>query len=741
VSERLSGLSKWSVTLCLLQLVIVTVMSPQCCLAEDLQVSSTGHGLNVKEATEDALQNAVRQALGAILTSETLVTQDDKLEENVVIFSNGFVQEYKVQGQPSVRSGIVSVTIVATVRKSDLEESLGKIEITTKKTGKVDGTSLYAQAFTKLNNRKAASKLISLLLRRRHKLIHAEAPPFAYDPATETLSVRPQFRLKKDDWKSFYTQAEALLGQLSTARRTVVTPALNVVTPPLKTKKEMLVPQYAFVNSDVTEAGLQQQRIKTIPSQALAVDLKPLLVDRLQQQVAKSWIVWLHKQASIQGVQWEGFVIETDIQELSAFFNANSRLMETKIRSASDREIATQLQPLTLKMRKPVFEAEEVILGLPAISSTGQLLKNLVGAENDEFQSFSSFWRQNQSKVAPKINVFLTPYPVIMTPPKHSAELIEKEKTAIMRLLHTYTEKPEGWVGRMKNTRWVAGVAVEQGMKMDLATTKEISKSDSRILLQHNQEYHLAMIEEKLRGKPNYQRDEQLDVTSLEVEGVKEIKDIMPHIQKITSLKNLRIENSNLTDDAALRLADLVNLRSLSLAGNPLTGRFAVALENAVSLKQLDLTQTQVNADLPALPSVESLRINRVTSARECLGKVSEMSNLRNLSLQSSKIGDRDLERLSNTTGLVSIRLDGTSVTDECIKSLIKLKNVTHLSIAKTRISDEGFLLLEKMPGLEHVEVGRGQISKECMADFSKSRPECEVVETEFPVPAQAKVE
>ena len=79
-----------------------------------LQVSSTGHGLDVKEAAEDAFQDAVRQALGSIRTSETLVTQGDKLDENVVILGNGFVQEYKVQGQPSVRSGIVSVTIAAT---------------------------------------------------------------------------------------------------------------------------------------------------------------------------------------------------------------------------------------------------------------------------------------------------------------------------------------------------------------------------------------------------------------------------------------------------------------------------------------------------------------------------------------------------------------------------------------------------------------------------------------------------
>ena len=92
VSEGLSGLGKRSVIFCLLHLVIVTVMSAQFCFAEDLQVSSTGHGLNVNEATEHTLQNAVRKALGAILTSETLVTQDDKLEENVVIFSAGFVQ-------------------------------------------------------------------------------------------------------------------------------------------------------------------------------------------------------------------------------------------------------------------------------------------------------------------------------------------------------------------------------------------------------------------------------------------------------------------------------------------------------------------------------------------------------------------------------------------------------------------------------------------------------------------------
>ena len=98
-----------------------TVRAEDATKLETIDVVASGVGMNETEATKDALGNAVRQAIGAIVGTDSLVRNEDVIRDQILTYSDGFVEKYEAVGKPTATlNGLTSMTIRARVVRRKL---------------------------------------------------------------------------------------------------------------------------------------------------------------------------------------------------------------------------------------------------------------------------------------------------------------------------------------------------------------------------------------------------------------------------------------------------------------------------------------------------------------------------------------------------------------------------------------------------------------------------------------------
>lgn len=123
---------------------------------QDVTVEGTGD--SSANAIKDAFRNAVRQVVGALVDAETLVKNDELVEDKILTYSNGFIKTYaEIPGSQKTQGGIHRVKIKATVETGGVIAKLKASNITVKD---VDGKGLFAEVMTKLDSEKDGLVLI-----------------------------------------------------------------------------------------------------------------------------------------------------------------------------------------------------------------------------------------------------------------------------------------------------------------------------------------------------------------------------------------------------------------------------------------------------------------------------------------------------------------------------------------------------------------------------------------------------
>ena len=74
-------------------------------------------------AINDALRKAVEQAVGTLVSSETMVQNFQTLNDQIYLQSQGYVQSYKILSE-SQRPNVYEVTIQASVATGPIKEKL-----------------------------------------------------------------------------------------------------------------------------------------------------------------------------------------------------------------------------------------------------------------------------------------------------------------------------------------------------------------------------------------------------------------------------------------------------------------------------------------------------------------------------------------------------------------------------------------------------------------------------------------
>jgi len=114
-------------------------------------VEARGMGVSPDAATRDALSQAVQQAAGAIVDSQTLMKNDEIMQEKILTASNAIVKKYDVVVPVKKnRNGLYEIRIRAEVEQNLLRQKLIEQKIIE---GKVEGTqNIWAEIVTQEKN-------------------------------------------------------------------------------------------------------------------------------------------------------------------------------------------------------------------------------------------------------------------------------------------------------------------------------------------------------------------------------------------------------------------------------------------------------------------------------------------------------------------------------------------------------------------------------------------------------------
>lgn len=118
--------------------------------AETQTVVATGYGTTADEAKKAAIRAAVEQVVGTMVDADTLVENDEFVQNRILSYSAGLVDSAEFVGEPKTTDGgLVQVRIRAAVKKTEIETKLPKSE---KVVREANGQSLFAKRISGKQN-------------------------------------------------------------------------------------------------------------------------------------------------------------------------------------------------------------------------------------------------------------------------------------------------------------------------------------------------------------------------------------------------------------------------------------------------------------------------------------------------------------------------------------------------------------------------------------------------------------
>jgi hypothetical protein len=225
-----------------------------------IEVVATGVAADPDRALVNAYSHAIEQAVGVVVDAETMVRNDQVLTDQVLTYSDGFVQNYKVVRQWQER-GLHYVRIRASVTAHKLVEKLKAQNIATRE---VYGDRWYLQVVHGWEAQQNAVKMFESVLRdgamdRLLKVeIKGEPEVTERDAVQAKLKVKVVLSFDMDAWKNFRDRLKPRLDMVA-KRKTVYSSPAGTPSPPQY--------RFCYVNYIADENRLSELR-RSLPKLA-----------------------------------------------------------------------------------------------------------------------------------------------------------------------------------------------------------------------------------------------------------------------------------------------------------------------------------------------------------------------------------------------------------------------------------------------------------------------------------------
>ena len=198
----------------LTQIVFCNVLIPTADEPEKVEkVIVTGVGINADKARQNAIRNAVEQVVGTYVSSDTMVKDSQLIKDEILSYSGGYVKESRVISTEK-SDDLISVKLEAIVVSTLLKQKIQKLNITMKK---IDGGSLFGNAFSKIDEIRNASDLLAKVLKKYPQsayIIQVEKPDIvATDPTTNKAEVAVPMTITFD--KTFVSELKEIANRIA----------------------------------------------------------------------------------------------------------------------------------------------------------------------------------------------------------------------------------------------------------------------------------------------------------------------------------------------------------------------------------------------------------------------------------------------------------------------------------------------------------------------------------------------
>ena len=132
---------------------------------EDKTVTLTvsGQGKTQDEAKQNALRNAIEQAFGAFISSNTEILNDELVKDEIVSVSNGNIQKFEIISEVQIPSGNYATSLKATVSVSKLTSFVESKGVVVEFKGSLFTFNIKQQILNEKNEQQAVSDLLIVL--------------------------------------------------------------------------------------------------------------------------------------------------------------------------------------------------------------------------------------------------------------------------------------------------------------------------------------------------------------------------------------------------------------------------------------------------------------------------------------------------------------------------------------------------------------------------------------------------
>jgi len=192
--------------------------------------------------------------------------------------------------------------------------------------------------------------------------------------------------------------------------------------------------------------------------------------------------------------------------------------------------------------------------------------------------------------------------------------------------------------------------------------------------------------------------------------------DLEKYVSKLTSLKVLTLDGTQVTNAGIASLAALSNLEYLQIPHlKGVDGKCLDDLSKLSGLRRLNLNNTGFQtADIIALaqklPHLESLNLSKL-NVNGAMAEIGKMQKLKSLDLNYTDLNDEGIKSISQLVSLESLSMTDAKVTDVGMTALEPLINLTSLNLANVKITDNGLGHLKNMANLGILLLGQSDIT------------------------------
>lgn len=210
-----------------------------------------------------------------------------------------------------------------------------------------------------------------------------------------------------------------------------------------------------------------------------------------------------------------------------------------------------------------------------------------------------------------------------------------------------------------------------------------------------------------------------LDISDAGVEALA----TLPH------LESMSLSGQKITDAAMVHVGRMKSLKSLELQAAPVSDAGLTELSQLKQLETLELSETRVTSrgiqhlgNLPGLKRL-AIRIDEDAEAGDVtmptLKPIGEITSLRALTLNMSRLSNKDLADLAGLVQLEELSISGLPVNDLGAFYLGGLTSLTQLTLEDAVVTDRGLAHLSNLRNLAYLELA-GHFTNDGLPQFVK---------------------